>query len=49
MANPDTRARIDPTAVAESGSRFGSPQLVHGVWRAWAMIDGMGSVGPAVP
>ncbi len=47
MANPDTRAITDPTAVAVSGSRCGLPQSLHGAWRASDRNVGIGSVGPA--
>ena len=47
MANPDTRAKTDPTAVEVSGRRFASPQSVHLVPRASERNVGMGSVGPA--
>ncbi len=49
MAKPDTRASTAPTSVAPSGSRFGSPQPVHGPCRAEDRRYGIGSVGPAVP
>ena len=47
MAKPANRATTEPTSVAESGRRFGSPHPVHFVPVAVAKRDGIGSVGPA--
>ena len=41
----DPGERRIPPRWRVSGNRFGSPQLQHGVCRAWAISVGIGSVG----